>query len=216
MNFLINYVKSFFLKIRYKKTISFLAFWDLKTTNLNENILLSPFVRLSSCRLGKYTRVRHFSTIYHAEIGNYCSISSSVKIGLGIHPINLISTNSIFYKINSNPIRKDFYSKIEIEEYKKTKIGNDVWIGEGVTIPGGITIGDGAVIAAKSVVTKDVPPYAIVAGVPAKIVKYRFDENIIKELLIIKWWNFNDERIKKNINIFIKENLTLEDLKKIL
>ena len=74
---------------------------------------------------------------------------------------------------------------------RPVKIGNDVWIGRGAFIKGGVTIGDGAVIAAHAVVTKDVPPYAIVCGVPAKIIKYRFDCETIKELLDLKWWNYD-------------------------
>ncbi|MDL4470788.1 CatB-related O-acetyltransferase [Citrobacter braakii] len=78
-----------------------------------------------------------------------------------------------------------------ITKPKNTTIGNDVWIGNDVVLKGGISIGDGAVVAANSVVTKDVPPYAIVAGVPAKIIKYRFESDIIEQLLKIKWWNYN-------------------------
>ena len=79
---------------------------------------------------------------------------------------------------------------------KKVTIGNDVWIGIKATIMPNITIGDGAVIGANAVVTKDVPPYAVVVGVPAKIIKYRFDEEIIKDLLELKWWNYSESFIK--------------------
>lgn len=85
-----------------------------------------------------------------------------------------------------------------------SKIGNDVWVGEGAKINGGIQVGDGAVIAAGSVVTHDVPPYAIVAGVPAKIIKYRFDEPKIQELLTIKWWEWSEVEIERNKVFFSK------------
>ena len=81
-------------------------------------------------------------------------------------------------------------------------IGNDVWIGANVCILPGISIGDGAVLAAGAVITKDVPPYAIVGGVPAKVIKYRFSEDIIKKLLKIKWWNWEEEKVKKNKDLF--------------
>ena len=74
---------------------------------------------------------------------------------------------------------------------KQTTIGNDVWIGQGAFIKGGVTIGDGAIVAAHAVVVKDVPPYAVVGGVPARVIKYRFDEDAIKDLLEIKWWNYD-------------------------
>ncbi len=88
--------------------------------------------------------------------------------------------------------------------FKRVKIGNDVWIGYGALIVGGVTIGDGACIGAGAIVTKDVPPYAIVGGVPAKVLKYRFPEQIIAKLLDEKWWNKPDAILNKEINLFQK------------
>jgi acetyltransferase-like isoleucine patch superfamily enzyme len=104
----------------------------------------------------------------------------------------------------------------KIEENIPINIGNDVFIGMNVTILDGITIGDGAVIGAGAVVSKNIPPYAIAVGNPIKIIKYRFDENTISNLLIIKWWNFKEERLKevenyfKDVEGFIKNNLNLK------
>lgn len=92
------------------------------------------------------------------------------------------------------------------------KIGNDVWIGYRAIIPVNVTVGDGAVIAAGAVVTKDVPPYAVVGGVPAKVIKYRFSQDVIEKLLDLRYWDRPDEEIKKNINLFQKEDLSIEDL----
>ena len=130
-----------------------------------------------------------------------------MRIGLGGHPLNLISTNSIFYSENKTAIRNDWRCKISFNEHKPTKIGNDVWIGEFVTIVGGVNIGDGAVIATKSVVTKDVPPYAIVGGIPAKVIKYRFDEETIGALLQSKWWDLPDDEIGKKLAAFTQTSL---------
>ncbi|HGY5131899.1 MAG: CatB-related O-acetyltransferase [Citrobacter sp.] len=140
-----------------------------------------------------------FPTCYfpgNVNIGRFCSIASNVKIMGGNHPMNRFTTHMLTYngefdKYAANEFGQNWVLKPFITKPKNTTIGNDVWIGNDVVLKGGISIGDGAVVAANSVVTKDVPPYAIVAGVPAKIIKYRFESDIIEQLLKIKWWNYN-------------------------
>jgi acetyltransferase-like isoleucine patch superfamily enzyme len=95
------------------------------------------------------------------------------------------------------------------DDYGITNIGNDVWIGDKVIVIGGITIGDGAVVGAGAVVTHDVPPYAIVAGVPAKVIKYRFDDEKIRKLLDLKWWDWSEEEIKQNREFFISGDFSI-------
>jgi acetyltransferase-like isoleucine patch superfamily enzyme len=92
------------------------------------------------------------------------------------------------------------------------KIGNDVWIGYRAIIPVNVTIGDGAVIAAGAVVTKDVPPYAVVGGVPAKVIKYRFSPEVIERLMELRYWEMPDEEVKKNLDLFQKQGISVEDL----
>lgn len=131
------------------------------------------------------------------QIGKYCSFAYGVKIiASGEHNYRAVA-NFPFYAhyLNQGP-EKDTFSKGEIV------IGNDVWIGARATILSGVNIGDGAVVAAGALVTKDVPPYAIVGGVPAKLLKYRFKQEIINDLLKIKWWDWNDDFIKNNIDNF--------------
>lgn len=127
-------------------------------------------------------------------IGKFCSISTDVHILLGgNHRTDWITTYPF------NILSQNFPSANNITGHPSTKgdikIGNDVWVGYGSTILSGITIGDGAVIAANAVVTKDVPPYTIVAGNPARVVKKRFDDVIIEKLLQIKWWDWPIEKI---------------------
>lgn len=94
---------------------------------------------------------------------------------------------------------------------KPIEIGNDVWIGANVTILRGVHIGDGAVIGANTLVNKDIPPYAIVVGCPARVIKYRFEETVIQKLLNLKWWNWTDEKIQRNLALF-QDEPTMEKL----
>ncbi len=130
-------------------------------------------------------------------IGSFTSIGMDVHIGHGVHPTNYLSTSPYFYLDRLYYKNKDTPSHNEYESMEPVHIGNDVWIGSGVFIKNGITIGDGAIVGAHAVVTKDVPPYAIVCGNPARIIRYRFSDDIIKQLLELKWWNLPDDIIKQ-------------------
>lgn len=139
-------------------------------------------------------------------IGSFCSIARDVSIQEYYHDYNKITTYYIGRNVFGNDIENEVSSKGPII------IGNDVWIGTGVQIMTGVTIGDGAVIGANSTVTHDVPPYAVVGGVPAKVIKHRFSQEIIDKLLRIKWWNWDIEKIKKNKALF-SIDLTIEMIK---
>lgn len=151
-------------------------------------------------------------TIINADIGKYTSIGSGVIIGGGSHPINWISTSPAFYEGKDSIKLK--LSKHERDTPKRTILKNDIWIGDGVIIKQGVLIGNGAVVGFGSRVTKDVPDYAIVAGNPAKILKYRFDEELIEQLIQSRWWDHSEQDLKK-IAIFAKEpKRFLNELKK--
>lgn len=139
---------------------------------------------------------------FGCRIGRYCSFGEQVQIGRRPHPMHYVSTSPFFYKdfkdvldqalpedIELNPI-EDFRRNTPPTTVRITEIGNDVWIGQGAFILPGVTIGDGAAVGAMSVVTKDVPSYAVVAGAPARVVKYRFPEDQIRALLQSRWWEF--------------------------
>lgn len=144
------------------------------------------------------------------RIGRFTCIAPNVKCNPGIHPLYApyVSVAPCFYSLNSNKVQNGstFATKQMFNEFsyvdKKMRyaveIGNDVWIGENVFLIGGIHIGDGAVVLAGAVVSKDVPPYAIVAGVPAKVVRYRYDDDTIHFLLNIQWWNNSNEWYQKH------------------
>lgn len=157
--------------------------------------------KIINSKIDKYSIVGVKTIVCYADVGKFCSIAGSSVIGLGSHPTDIISTSPIFYSKHNGTgyswVKSDTYS-----EFKKVIIGNDVWIGARVLIMGGVKIGDGAIIAAGSIVTKDVPPYAIVGGVPAKIIRYRFDEEIISLLKEIEWWIKDESFLKDNIELF--------------
>lgn len=203
-------LSSLFSFKKTSKDISFFALWDNKCSFDKKKCFIGPFAKMYNTKLGDYTRLRHFCTVAYADIGKFCSIATGVKIGIAEHPTNLLSTNSVFYLEHS--LNENFRNEIEYTPYTHTKIGNDVWIGEKALIMSGLTIGDGAIIAAHAVVTKDVPPYAIVGGVPAKVIKYRFPKDVIEKLLEIQWWNMSDEGIIAHKKIFAKENISIDDI----
>ena len=151
--------------------------------------------------LGRYSYAGKNTTIWHAEIGTFCSISWNVSIGGADHDYTRLTTHSFLYD------REDFDLMPEGEEgydrfAEPCVIGHDVWIAANACICRGVTVGTGAVIAAGAVVTRDVPPYAIVAGVPARTIKKRFSDGIIDRLLDTAWWELPADIIRENYAIF--------------
>lgn len=146
-------------------------------------------------KIDKYSFCGYDCKISNCSIGAFCSIADGVIIGGARHPIEWASTSPTFYQ-GRDSVKKKF-SEFERDEDAETTIGNDVWIGDRAIIKAGICIGDGAIVGMGSVVTKDVGPYEIWAGNPAKMIKKRFDNKQIEALLASKWWRCNDEIIQK-------------------
>ncbi len=157
-------------------------------------LLLSP----SQKQMGEYSYCNQGLGASNNEtsVGKYCSIASGVVLGPGQHPTSFLTTSPITgggeHLKHPDPTNPEFLKARDVlssQSNKPVKVGNDCWIGRNAIVKDGVLIGDGAVVASGAVVTRDVPPYAIVAGVPAKIIRYRFDEGTIKDLLEIKWWD---------------------------
>lgn len=143
-----------------------------------------------NCRMGRYSYVGCDSIIQNATIGSFCSLGRQVFIGLGTHPLKHFSTSPLFYRKRNTFGVTVIKEDLDFEEYGRVEIGNDVWIGACAMVMDGICIGHGAVIAAGAVVTKDVDPYTIVGGVPAKVIGSRFDTSKSDRLMELAWWDW--------------------------
>lgn len=158
-------------------------------------------VQVTNSTMGDYSYIGRNSRLIHADVGKFCSISRQCAIGMGTHTLDKLSTSPIFTE-QHNGTTHSWVKTSTVVPFKRTTIGNDVWIGQRVMIMGGVKVGDGAVIGAGAIVTKDVPPYGVVAGVPAKVIRYRFNQEQIDEILKSPWWNFPDETLKEHIELF--------------
>lgn len=166
---------------------------NIMNCNIDKAAAIRQKCRVYNTNIGRYTYIGRNTLIQNTEIGGFCSISESCNIGMPSHPLDFVSTSPVF--LEGGNCLKTHFANFPYNPCPKTKIGNDVWIGAGAKIKSGLSVGNGAVIAAGAVVTRDVPDYAIVGGVPAKIIRYRFDNDIIEKLQSSQWWNLNDAQI---------------------
>lgn len=156
--------------------------------------------QINRTSMGRYSYIGHDCFFVNVDIGSFCSIADGCRVGGAMHPINRVSSSPVFHA-GKNVMKKNFCNLQEIET-PRTTIGNDVWIGANVCIKSGVKIGDGAVIGMGAVVTKDVAPYEIWVGVPAKCISKRFDDETITKLLESQWWTWNDEKILSKVELF--------------
>lgn len=206
----IGFLKGAFLNL-FNPRISVFAF--VSTDNIiHKTVSIFRYAKVKMSKIGAYSYIGNDTDVEYADIGKFCSIADHCRIGMGGHNLNLLSTSPIFTEAINGTRSQWLDHDVNAAEDKMAVLGNDVWVGSHVLINGGVTVGHGAVIGAGAVVVKDVPPYAIVGGVPAKVIRYRFSQEVIEKLLEFEWWNLDDNVLKQNIVFFQKEKITLNEL----
>lgn len=181
-------------------------------SSVDKTAALCRGVRFYGSSIGRYSYVARNTLVQKTEIGSFCSISEGCMIGMPSHPTDMVSSSPVFLQ-GGNYLKKNF-SRHPYESCPATKIGSDVWIGAHALIKSGITIGNGAVIAAGAVVTHDVPPYAIVGGVPARVIRFRFSEEKIAWLNETQWWLWDDAKLQKHAERMTGVDELMDEVKK--
>ncbi|MBA8839408.1 DapH/DapD/GlmU-related protein [Ochrobactrum sp. RH2CCR150] len=169
---------------------------QLKSSKLGRYADIGERVILREVTVGDFTYFERNGEGIYAEIGKFCSIAANVRINALEHPMERLTTHKLSYRPN------EYFRYLGVDgefrarrQAKRVVIGNDVWIGHGAVITPGVTVGHGAVIGANAVVTKDVAPYTVVGGVPAKLIRKRFDDAISERLLKLNWWDWPVEKL---------------------
>ena len=169
---------------------------ELRDCVLGQFTDVAARVVMAECELGDYSYVERNAEAIYAKIGKFCAIAANSRINALNHPIERVSQHKITYRPNEyflfTKVDKDFR---DARREAVVEIGHDVWIGHGVIVLPGIKIGHGAVVAAGAVVTKDVEPYAVIAGVPAKRIKWRFPKSIRERIVALAWWDWPHEKL---------------------
>lgn len=175
-------------------------------SELGRNVVVYPRTVLGQVHVGDFSYAGESSVMRGVRVGRFTSIGPHFLCGYGEHPIDFASTSPVFYSTKEQ-CGTTFATRDYFQETAETSIGHDVWIGARVFARDGVKIGDGALVAAGAVVISDIPPYAIVGGVPAKIIRYRFQPDEINELHALEWWNWDEERLRRKQPLFAQSNI---------
>lgn len=221
---MINLIRRVITRIQFRKKVKWgRKAYSIKSLFEGKNSVGEGSV-LRNCSVGRCSYLGRYVSLNCVKIGRYSSIADGVITCLGNHPTKqFVTTHPAFYYDTESQIGFSYHKGEPlfngIMKYPKNEskyqivIGNDVWVGGHVLILGGVTIGDGAIVAAGSVVTKDVAPYSIVAGIPAHLIRFRFEANQIAFLLDNKWWNMSEDYLKANHEDFSDINKFYEKYK---
>lgn len=192
-SFVRRLVHEYHLRHRFRRCVIHPGVTVDHASSLGDCSVLFARVRLMDSSLGPYSYVQENTALYAADVGPFCSIAANVTIGLLDHPTFMVSTSPVFYD-NTQPLPRAFVGENCFpQKMPRTVIEADVWIGEGAKLRAGVRIGVGAVIGAGSVVTRDIAPYTIVAGVPCRPLRRRFEDTLCDRLLESAWWRLDEK-----------------------
>lgn len=193
--------KTFKYKFYKNKRVCLGPFSGISNSFIENKVNIDKLSFINRSSVGKYFGLGNFSYIADSIIGSYCTFASRISVAAFNHPINFLSIHEFQYKnlikaFGETIIKKrnDLQNSLRLK--KKTNIGNDVWIGDNAVILKGVRINSGSIIGAGTIVTKDVEPYSVVVGNPAKVIKKRFPDKIISELLKLKWWDLSIKELR--------------------
>lgn len=178
--------------------------------NIGRPAVVNAHAYVSNSSLGRYTYVAEFARLSRCDIGGFCSIASGAAVGGGVHPTrDWVSTSPAFFS-TLGQAGASFVAESLFEELPRTIVGHDVWLGTNSQVLPGVKVGTGAIVGAGAVVTRDVPPYAIVAGVPARLVRMRFEPEQVSALVQSEWWARDESWLRahagefRSVSAFIK------------
>ena len=170
---------------------------------------LYPHTIVVNASLGLFTYVADRARVANCRIGRYCSIGPETLIGgLGRHPSRWLSSHPIFFSTKKQTGSITFADRDYFDELPQLIVGNDVWLGARAVVLDGLNVGDGAIIGAGAVVVRDVEPYSVVGGVPAKTIRMRYDDKTVSNLLEIKWWDWPTDRLRELAHLFRTDDVT--------
>lgn len=175
---------------------------EINDVQFGKYVTVFEYTQVYAATIGDYSYIQRYGRIFHVTLGKFCSIAAHVTIAPGMHDYTRVSTHPSFYSATT-AIPRVFVRENKLTVSKPVVIGHDVWIGEKAIILDGVTIGNGAVIAAGAVVTKDVAPYEIVGGVPARHLKFRFDEDTIRKIEQSQWWDWDEEKLAASVDLML-------------
>lgn len=179
---------------------------EIYNSTLGENIRIQPHCRLTDVHLGRFSYVAQETILNQVRLGSFVSIGPRCYLGAGEHPVDFASTSPAFYS-DREQCGLSFADQPHFTERQTIHLGHDVWLGAHVFVRDGVTIGDGAIVAAGSIVTKDVPPYAIVGGVPAKVIRSRFEPADVQRLTALQWWTWDEARLRRLQPAFAQKDI---------